>query len=65
MPDRSTGRSQTKWDTLVLQVGGLGVRLTTSHRKIKLFRNQTIRLGWRKDEEWRQIVQKAKAHPEL
>jgi hypothetical protein len=28
-----------------------------------LFRNQTISLGWR--EEWRQIVQEAKAHLEL
>jgi hypothetical protein len=33
MLDMSRGRSQTKKDTLVLQVGGLGVRLTTSHRK--------------------------------
>jgi hypothetical protein len=31
--------------------------------KTKLFRNQIISLGWR--EEWRQIVQEAKAHPEL
>jgi hypothetical protein len=33
--------------------------------KTKLFRNQIISLGWRNDEEWRQIVQEAKAHPEL
>jgi hypothetical protein len=32
MPDMSRGRRQMKRDTLVLQVWGLGVRLTTSHR---------------------------------
>jgi hypothetical protein len=30
--------------------------------KTKLLRNQIIGLGWR--EEWRQIVQEAKAHAE-
>jgi hypothetical protein len=30
-----------------------------------LFRNQIISLGWKKDEEWRQIVQEAKAHLDL
>jgi len=32
MPDRSRVMTQTKRDTLVLQVGGLGVGLTTPHR---------------------------------
>jgi hypothetical protein len=32
MPDRSKRMIQTKRDTLVLQVWGLGERLTTSHR---------------------------------
>jgi hypothetical protein len=33
MPDRSRVMTQTKRDTLVLQVGGFGVRLTTPPHK--------------------------------
>jgi hypothetical protein len=33
MPDRSRMMSQTKRDTLVLQVGGFGVGLTTTKKK--------------------------------
>jgi hypothetical protein len=33
MPDRSRVMTQTKMDTLVLQVGGFGVGLTTPHSK--------------------------------
>jgi hypothetical protein len=33
MPDRSRVMTQTKFDTLVLQVGGFGVGLTTPHSK--------------------------------
>jgi hypothetical protein len=37
MPDRSRMMTQTKRDTLVLQFGGLGMRLTTPpHKKILL-----------------------------
>jgi hypothetical protein len=60
MPDRSRGRSQTKRDTPVLQVWGLGVRLTVSHVTTKLFKKPESQ-----PRIWRQIVQKAKAHPEL
>jgi hypothetical protein len=45
---------------------GLGVRLTTSHRKnliVQKLENQP-RMDENR-EEWRQIVQEAKAHPEL
>jgi hypothetical protein len=47
MPDRSKVMSQTKIDTLVPQVGGLGVRLTTPPRKKKiLLRNlKEMKLG--------------------
>jgi hypothetical protein len=33
MPDRSRVMTQTKRDTLVFQVGGFGVGLTTPHSK--------------------------------
>jgi hypothetical protein len=33
MPDRSRVMTQTKRDNLVLQVGGVGVGLTTPHSK--------------------------------
>jgi hypothetical protein len=33
MPDKSKVMTQTKRDTLVLQVGRLGARLTNPHRK--------------------------------
>jgi hypothetical protein len=33
MPDRSRVMTQTKRDTLVLQVGGFGMRLRTPHSK--------------------------------
>jgi hypothetical protein len=46
MPDRSRGRSQTKRDTLVLQVGGWAWGLQPHTAKTKLFRNQIISLGW-------------------
>jgi hypothetical protein len=39
MPDGSRVITQTKRDTLALQVGGLGVRLTTPPRKKILLRN--------------------------
>jgi hypothetical protein len=44
MPDRSKGRSQTKRDILVLQVGGWR---ETDIVKTKLFRNQIINLEQR------------------
>jgi hypothetical protein len=76
MLDRSRGRSQTKRDILVLQIGGWALGQQPHAVKIKLFRNQIISLGWiemkvkrwggkMKNKEWRQIIQEAKAHPEL
>ena len=46
MPDTSRVMTQTKRDTLVLQVGGLGVELTTPYRKNNLFRNP-----WKDDKQ--------------
>jgi hypothetical protein len=41
MPDRSRVMTQTKRDTLALQVGGLGMRLTTSPCKKKKYCYET------------------------
>jgi beta-lactamase superfamily II metal-dependent hydrolase len=55
MPGRSWGRSQTKWDTLVLQVGGWAQRGNRN-------KNLTIDIGtWNlmtvKAPNWKTIVQ--------
>jgi hypothetical protein len=46
MPDRSRVMTQTKRDTLVLQVGGFGVGLTTPHSKSLLLRKSNKGKSW-------------------
>jgi hypothetical protein len=46
MPDRSRVMTQTKRDTLVLQVGGFGVGLTTPHSKKILLRKSNKGKSW-------------------
>jgi hypothetical protein len=46
MPDRSRVMTQTKRDTLVLQVGGFGVGLTTPHSKNLLLRKSNKGKRW-------------------
>jgi hypothetical protein len=58
MPDRSRVMTQTKRETLVLQVGGFGVGLTTPHSK-KLIITKV------EQTKKRDIVRQAKAHSGL
>jgi hypothetical protein len=46
MPDRSRVMTQTKRDTLVLQVGGYGVGLTTPHSKNLIVTKVEQRRSW-------------------
>jgi hypothetical protein len=46
MPDRSRVMTQTKRDTLVLQVGAFGVGLTTPHGKNVLLRKSNKGKSW-------------------
>jgi hypothetical protein len=46
MPDRSRVMTQTKRDTLVLQVGGFGVGVTTAHINNLLLRKSSKGTSW-------------------
>jgi hypothetical protein len=46
MPDRSRVMNQAKRETLVLQVGGFGVGLTTPHSKNLLLRMSNKGKSW-------------------
>jgi hypothetical protein len=71
MPDRSRVMTQTKRDTLVLQVGGLAWG-STPHSKNVLLRKSNKGIRWMditmvtdRKKKWKDIAGQAKAHSRL
>jgi hypothetical protein len=66
MPDRSKVMTQTKRDTIVLQVGGCGRGLTTpSPLNNNIVRKPMIIASDGSEDLWSKIIKEAKAHKGL